>query len=310
MNIRKFFKSLIIILLIGFAGIGGFVVANWLITGEPPSIIGNIVPDKVEDKTVLILGTDGSRTNSDVMMLACYDADSNSVDLISILRDTRVKIGSRYQKINAAYAIGKEELSTEVVSELMNMPIDNYVSFSFDGFRDIIDILGGVDFYVPYDMKYTDPYQDLYINLKEGQQHLDGNKAEQLVRFRGYIQGDVKRTEVQRDFLKALFEQKLNSDLIGKIPQLLPKLLECVNTDLSLTELLGYAGQVKNLEADSLRTYQLPGEAKNINGVSFFIADPAGIEELKQTMENNRNPEPTPGEDGENAGPSPASGQE
>ena len=90
MNLKKFFLTLLIILFIGFSAIGGYVIANWMITGEPAEFVKTISPVMMEDKNVLILGTNNEKSTSDVMMLACFDADSKCIDLISVLRDTRV----------------------------------------------------------------------------------------------------------------------------------------------------------------------------------------------------------------------------
>ena len=134
--------------------------------------------------------------------------------MLSIPRDTRMYIGSKYQKINAAYAMRTKEGkikgpngTIDAVTRLTGIPINYYVEFSFDAFRETIDALDGVDFYVPQRMVYRDPEQGLYINLSKGQQLLDGDKAEQLVRFRQYPEGDIKRVQVQQDFIRAVAAQ-------------------------------------------------------------------------------------------------------
>ena len=162
---------------------------------------------------VLVVGVDKDGTRSDVNMLFSLDPKEKTVNLMSIPRDTRVefKKGS-HGKINAC--IGKqngEELLIETVKDLTGMPIHNFCKVNFEGLRNIIDILGGVEFDVPMDMDYDDPAQDLHIHLKKGKQTLNGADAEGLLRFRkGYATGDLGRIDMQQAFLKELINQKLS----------------------------------------------------------------------------------------------------
>ena len=110
--------------------------------------------------------------------------------------------------------------SVEAVTRLTGIPINYYVEFGFEAFRDTIDALGGVYYDVPQNMNYDDPAQDLHIHLTKGYQLLDGDKSEQLVRFRRYPEGDIKRVEVQLNFIKTVAEQKMNSAIITKLPEL------------------------------------------------------------------------------------------
>ncbi|MBQ3053825.1 MAG: LCP family protein [Clostridia bacterium] len=253
-------------------------------------IVDEVSPVMLTDKNVLVIGSDKQKINADVIMLVQLDAQTKSVDIISILRDTRIKIGDRYHRINASLHIGDEDFLVEQVENLMGVKIDNYVFMNYEGFRNVIDAIGGVDFYVPQDMHYSDPEQDLYINLKEGQQHLDGDKAEQLVRFRRYPMGDIARTQVQRDFVMALYKQKLNSDLIKKYKEIIPAVMDFVDTNISLQDALQYASFVSKFDVNSINTYQLPGEAKDINGVSYYIADTDAIDEMLLEIEASHKP--------------------
>ena len=217
-------------------------------TGFFVDLADNVSPVMLTDKKILVIGSDKNKINADVIMLVQLNAKTKSVDIISVLRDTMVKMNGRTYKINAALQLGGEEYVVEQVEDLLGVEIDNYVFLNYEGFRKVIDAIDGVDFYVPQDMFYEDPYQDLYINLKEGQQHLDGDKAEQLVRFRRYIMGDVKRTEVQRDFVMAIYKQKLNSSLVKRIKTLVPAVMDFVDTDIGLQDALQYANFVKDFD--------------------------------------------------------------
>lgn len=259
-------------------------------TGFFVDLADNVSPVMLTDKKILVIGSDKNKINADVIMLVQLNAKTKSVDIISVLRDTMVKMNGRTYKINAALQLGGEEYVVEQVEDLLGVEIDNYVFLNYEGFRKVIDAIDGVDFYVPQDMFYEDPYQDLYINLKEGQQHLDGDKAEQLVRFRRYTMGDVKRTEVQRDFVMALYKQKLNSSLVKRIKTLVPAVMDFVDTDIGLQDALQYANFVKDFDENAMTSYQIPGEAQMINGASYFIADTEAIDEMFKTIAESHMP--------------------
>lgn len=218
---------------------------------------------------VLVMGTDPDGQNSDSMMFVSIDHDEKTVDLMTIPRDTRILMDGYYCKINAAHAAGGEEKAVSVVEELLDTNIQYYVSCNTAVFREIIDALGGVYFDVPERMQYNDPYQDLYIDLYPGYQLLDGDHAEQLVRYRQYTFGDMDRTTVQRDFVKALVEQKLNMSMLSKIDDLYSVFSEKVKTNMSLSEMIKIASGMRSLDMDHFRTHVLPCELADIDGISY-----------------------------------------
>lgn len=275
----KFFRKLLTFILIVLLAFGVYFAANWVITGDAPMLFSTI-----DKKAVLVMGMDESGLRSDVMMLAIVDGRSGNVDVISIPRDTRVKVEGSRMKINAAHAIGKEELAMKTVENLLDVEVDHYVKFSFETFRRVIDALGGVDYNVPQDMKYYDPYQELEIDLEEGYQHLDGDEAEQLVRFRQYPMGDEDRIKVQQDFLKELVKQKLNAGIILRLPMLAKEIGECIETDIPADKWISYANVVRKMDENSVQTYQLPGGAQNINGVSYYICDENETEDVMKEI--------------------------
>ena len=274
----KIFRKILTLFLIICVAFGGYFVGTWIVTGNPPDVLSSLT--KSSSKTILILGMDNEGLRSDVMMLAFINANTGNVDLLSIPRDTRVTIGGRTLKINSAYALGKEPQSIETTEKLLGVKIDNYVKFSFDTFRNVIDALGGVDYDVPQDMKYDDPEQDLHINLKKGYQHLDGDKAEQLVRYRHYPMGDEDRIKVQQSFMKELLSQKLNPATLLRLPQLTKEIGDNVKTDIPSNEWLGLANIARKMNADSLKTTLIPGQAKYIDSLSYYIVDQAETKAL------------------------------
>ena len=232
--------------------------------------------NKTERLNFLLLGTDGSNSRTDTIIFASFDLVNEKINLISIPRDTRILINGKYHKINSCAVYGGEELLFDTLRDITGAPIHYYAKVSFSGFRNIIDILGGVDFNVPVDMYYSDPYQNLYINLKKGEQHLDGEKAEQLVRFRRYAEADIQRTRVQKDFIKALIQQKLTPEYILKAPTLYADIAKYVTTNFTASDLMNNMEIIKffqNIDEDSITTYEMPGLAKTINGASYWIHD-------------------------------------
>ncbi len=239
---------------------------------------------------VLVVGLDKGGYRTDTIIIASCDLDNNCVNMLSIPRDTRMYVGGRYQKINVAYAIKQDGKmkgisgTIEAVTRLTGIPIHHYVVFECNTFRDFIDALDGVDFDVPQNMNYDDPVQDLHIHLKKGLQHLDGDKAEQLVRFRRYPTGDIKRVEVQQDFLKALADQKLNLTIIAKLPELFEVWTENIKMSFTAGDVVRYSGNLKKFKSENIKAYLLPGVADGTHyGASYWIAD---MDETKKLVED------------------------
>lgn len=235
----------------------------------------------------LLVGIDKEASLTDTIMVASYDLDQNKVNILSIPRDTRMYVGSRYQKINSAYSIRKDGKkkgvngTIEAVSRLTKLPINYYIEFSLSAFRETIDALGGVNFDVPQNMNYDDPGQGLSIHLKKGYQLLDGAKAEQLVRFRNYPMGDIDRTKVQQSFVKAIAEQKLNLTIIEKIPELYKTISKNLKTNLEFGDVAKYALSLPDLTAENVNLYGLPGIPNSIDyGASYWIPDMTAVKEL------------------------------
>lgn len=249
-----------------------------------------VVPvDKVTGKVnVLIMGVDKDGLRTDTIVVASLDTDDKTLNFLSIPRDTRMYIGSKYQKINSAHALtqGNGKIigpkgTIEAVTRLTAIPINYYVEFSFDTFKETVDAIGGVNFDVPQNMYYKDPYQDLYINLKKGYQLLDGDKAEQLVRFRQYPEGDIKRVRVQQDFIQAVIEQKLEIGIISKIPELYNTLTKNIKTNIGVSEVIKYAEVLMDVDTENIVMHALPGNYSEEGefAASYWLCD------MKKTMQ-------------------------
>lgn len=236
-----------------------------------------------ERVNILVVGVDKDGMRSDVNMLFSLNTKEQTIYQMSIPRDTRVEFTKgNYGKINAC--IGKEDgeaLLIQKVKELTGMPVHSFCRVNFEGLRNMIDILGGVEFDVPMDMDYDDPYQDLHIHLKKGKQTLSGADAEGLLRYRkGYASGDLGRIDVQQEFLKEAISQKLRPKYLFKAVPMIREISKNIDTDMSVMTLAKYVWQFKNSDKIDFRTYTLPGVPKTIGGVSYYICDESATKSL------------------------------
>ncbi|MBQ7723289.1 MAG: LCP family protein, partial [Selenomonadaceae bacterium] len=224
MRNRKLFWSFILCLFIVVGSLAhlGF---NSDFTRIKEDLTEKIVPEKVlptfrEPTTIMLMGVDERKDDvgrSDTLMILNLSKDNAS--LLTIPRDTMVYINRYgYQKINAAYAHGGAKLSRETVEDFLGIEIDHYVTINKSRFAEVIDAMGGVDIYVERDMHYEDPWDDdggLYIDLKQGLQHLDGQTAIEFVRFRD-AEGDVGRVRRQQAFMRACADRLSEPSMLIK----------------------------------------------------------------------------------------------
>jgi LCP family protein required for cell wall assembly len=222
---------------------------------------------------------------SDTMMLARFDPKLGKMTMLSIPRDTRTYVeGLGTAKINAANSYGGPALAARSTSDLLEgVPIDRYVRINVQGVEKLIDALGGLTLYVPRDMKYTDESQHLYINLKQGRQHLDGDRALQFLRFRYDEYGDIGRVQRQQMALRAFKEQLLSPATLLRLPKVMATIRENLDTNLSLEEIAALAGFASNIERQDVQFMMLPGEFGDLSaygGVSYWLPHPRRIRRL------------------------------
>lgn len=250
---------------------------------------GDLAPPEAEDEVVintLLLGVDEAR--SDTMIVARYNKETHQISMMSIPRDTRVDIpGYGYTKINAA--VGKKEgtaLAMKTVSNLLDIPIHHYVKVDFKGVEKIVDIMGGVKVNVPKDMKYSDPAQNLHIDIKKGEQILYGKEALKFLRYRsGYIDQDLGRIKAQQEFAKAFIDKLTSPVMIPKAVSLINAMVENTRTNLDQSEIAAYAMDIGKIDTNNIKMYTVPGEGgKNINHVSYFLHDEAKLRETMAEM--------------------------
>ncbi|RNB83512.1 LCP family protein [Brevibacillus panacihumi] len=235
--------------------------SEWTKAAELPRWDGK---DRVN---ILLMGVDrrGNRNSglprSDSMMLVSLDPEHKRFDLFSILRDTYVEIpGYGESRINAAVVNGGPELAMKTVSKFTGLPVDRYVITDFEGFKALIDTIGGVELDVEKNMYYHDPTDKgrYDINLKKGLQKLDGDKALQYVRFRHDATSDYTRTERQRKLFAAVAKQMRQGTTLIQLPTILKEVTPYIQTNISSMDMLKLSALGLQLDTDHPGNYQLP----------------------------------------------------
>nr|WP_228048740.1 LCP family protein [Nodularia sp. LEGE 04288] len=221
---------------------------------------------------------------ADVMILIKFDPATKRIAMLSIPRDTRTEvIGYGVKKLNAANVDGGPALTAKSVSHLLgDVAIDRYIRINVLGVGKLIDALGGVTVHVPKDLKYQDDSQHLYINLKAGQQHLNGDQALQLLRFRHDELGDIGRVQRQQMLIRALMDQTLNPATVAQLPQVLNVVKENIDTNLTIEELLALAGFGVRTNRANMHMFMLPGRFSQPDEyiASYWIPNETGISRM------------------------------
>lgn len=238
------------------------------------------VPDTKSDSKEIFAG------RSDTMLLVRLDPTDNSINMLSIPRDTQVEIpGVGTEKINYANVAGGPALTTQIVSHTLNdVPIDRYVRVSTEAFRELVDQLGGVRVYVPERMDYTDQTQKLKIDLQKGWQTLNGDQAEQFARYRGDGFGDIGRVQRQQALLKALRSRMTNPAVIPRIPGIIKVMQTYIDTNLSSEEMLSLVNLGLKLDQSELKMVMLPGRFSTTDEyvASYWLMNAEGRDRVMQ----------------------------
>lgn len=244
---------------------------------------------------ILVMGIDEVRAEtdsadifggrSDTMLLVRVDPDQQTASVMSIPRDTQVRFPGRREvtKINHANLMGGPKLAAEVVSHNLNgVEVDRYVRFSTGAFRELVDLLGGVEVYVPQRMFYEDHTQKLYIDLEEGRQVLNGDEAEQFARFRADANGDIGRVQRQQQLIRALRDRLTSPAVIPRIPQMLQLMRTHIDTNLTPEELLALINFALDVDQQDFQMVMLPGRFSQAREyiASYWVLNPLEVEQV------------------------------
>ncbi|EAZ91432.1 LCP family protein [Crocosphaera chwakensis] len=241
--------------------------------------------DRVLDTPPGSLGEFGGR--SDTILLLRFDPTDNSVKMLSVPRDSRVNIPSvGYTKINDANIHGGPGLAARVLSKTLNdVPIDRYVRVTTDAFTELVDLVGGVEVFVPYPMQYEDKTQNLNIDLQPGRQILNGEQAEQFARFRKDSYGDIGRVQRQQILLKALRQRITNPTIIPRIPQAIGLVEKHIDTNLTWEEMLALVNFGRQLDRDQVQMVMLPGrfsQEQEFDNRSYWVMSETGRDQVME----------------------------
>ncbi|MGM9528571.1 MAG: LCP family protein [Phascolarctobacterium sp.] len=256
---------------------------------NPEKGMDNLAPsDRLSlKKNIIVMGVDERAEEydvgrSDTLFVVMFDTNKKSASLLSVPRDTRVRIkGHGWDKINHAYAYGGRELTQKTTEELLGIKINNYVMVDFKGFVGLVDAIGGVDINVEKNMYYYDTWDGFKIDLKKGMQHMDGKTAIQYVRYRDE-EGDIGRIRRQQHFIMAVYDRITSANMLLHIPGLAKQLTNMVKTDLPITDMVDL-GRVLHamVKTKGLAMATVPGTPEYIDGISYWLPD---ITDLREQM--------------------------
>lgn len=325
-NVKRYFQVLGISLAVIIAAAAVCMGIDFSGSNNEEAVDNTSTVEAADGKiNVLLMGVDVDGLRTDAIMLASFDTETKDVNILSIPRDTKMYIGNRYQKINAAHAfvdesgeIGGATATCEAVTRITGIPINYYVDFSFDAVAHVIDELGPIEFTIPdlygdgVGMVYDDPVQSLHINLPPGDYQLNGQQAVWLMRYRhgnvdpstgvfkGYVNGDSDRVEMQQKFLKAVVDQKVNASLILKIPSIFKEISSEIKTNFTVSEVIKYSKYLADFSSVNIHSYSLPGEygsdsangdvwIPNMDEIRTMVQDVFGYPADNITTDNPKN---------------------
>ena len=246
--------------------------------GAPASLVDGMY-------TFLIVGFDQVAYHTDTIMVGRMDTVNHTINVVSIPRDTLMNISGGTKKINELFLRGMNNTDgdqdsklqggidrmLEGITDILGFTPDVYAAVDLEAFVQLVDAIGGVDYDVPVDMHYSDPTQDLYINLDAGMQHLTGEQALAVMRFRsGYVTADIGRIGTQQDFLMSIASQFLSLGNIPKLGEFIDIFTEYVQTNMDAGNLAFFARQFLMCSSEDISFETIPANYNDaIKGLSY-----------------------------------------
>ena len=255
--------------------------------------------------TFLVAGLDVTSGATDTMLLLSYDINEKVLHGLNLPRDTIMNVSYNSKRLNTIYTINKgKDKATQVekgmaalkkhVAKLTGITPDYYILLEWEAIGELVDAIGGVEFEVPFDMHYDDPYQNLHIHQEAGLRLLNGDDAMQVIRHRknndgSHSAGDVGRLSIQQDFMKAVVEKCLQPGIFFKLPTLADIFTKNVKTDLSIGNILAFAKSARGMDPDTGVSFQTAPLASDAwyKGAAMVALSGKGILEI---VNNGMNP--------------------
>lgn len=271
----------LIVLVVSFIGYTYYILSS--INPKTDNNGDNSLPPKEIDWNkkinILLVGIDqryeDEMSRSDTNLLLSIDPVNKKLTLISLPRDSLVTLPGYEgdEKLAHAHSYGGVPLLIKTVESILNIEIPYYVEVNFEGFKKMIDLIGGITIDVEKDMDYESYLGDVKIHLKKGLQHLNGEKALEYVRFRMDETGDIGRMERQQKFIKAVIKQALEISNTLRLQKALLELKNWVKTNLEPTQIIKLGLIIKNIQDEDMISLTLPGTLGWKNGLSYYILD-------------------------------------
>jgi len=249
--------------------------------------------------TFLIVGLNEGN-NANTIIVASYDGINHEANLISIPRDSLINVNRANRKLSGSFLNGmirdggKEggiaQVQREVMSVIGFVP-DFYVIFNYDAFKEVIDAVGGIEIYVPFHMRYDDPFQNLHIDIRPGLQHMDGQTALYFARFRESNPGfrpitDYQRIENQQTVINAVLGNLVRPASILRIPEFIEIFNNNVYTNLMFDDMVWFASQYTVMDGlDSVHFYTMPTDGSSGSPMWYeFLYAPGIVRVVNETI--------------------------
>ncbi len=228
----------------------------------------------------------GTSGRTDTLIVATFNPTTQTMKMVSIPRDTRVKIPGKENKmkINAAYMLGEKELTIETVENFLNIPIDYYVSVKFDGFINIVDAVGGID--INSLLTFDDINKDWKrFYFKKGPMHLEGDAALVYARMRKKDpnNGDFGRNDRQQQVIRGVIDKLASPSIIFKVDNVIEEIGNNITTSMSIKEAIAFKQKYSNFTSKNIQSIKMVvyDDVRKENGHNVYYCSP-DKEKLKE----------------------------
>lgn len=282
----KIKKILAIVFVFALSFIGSKFAFDFLNQRTDPTYAGSGFEDNAVKKSdneylILMVGVDQAAgeennedfTRTDTIMLLKANTKDGTIKLLSVPRDSRVKIRTSFDKVNHAHAFGGIELTIQTLRNFLGLDIDYYVQINYKALVDIVDAIGGVDYQVPEGVE-IDKWG---IHVRPGMNHFDGTQTMWYLRTRHiYLTGDIGRVGAQQDFVKAMVDQAVKKSKQMNLMTIASTYIKYVKTNLPMSVIADLLSNIETFSSDKVETFTVPGHEETINATSYYIPDVEG----------------------------------
>jgi LCP family protein required for cell wall assembly len=302
---KSIFRKILWFFLVMFLIVGGYAAYmafaafkaadmsfDELSRGEKSNLRDEMVKPATDPVSVLLMGVEnyssaGAGGRTDTLIVMTLNPKEKTMKMLSIPRDTLVSIPGRLNqnKINHSYSYGGKELTIETVEDFLDIPIDYYATVSFDGFKDIVDELDGVEVDVPFDFWEKSDENNDRIYFTEGLQELNGEEALAYARMRKRDpRGDFGRNDRQKQIITAAIEKATSPVNLFKIDDLATHVGKNVETNVRISEALSFQKSYSGFQTSKINKLTMEGEDQYIENVYYFKPDEIKLDEIKEEL--------------------------